>query len=238
MKILHVYPAGASITDPPRIKHESVTVSGIQFYVFRAANVYLDGQTLGIRYGASDADTYFIEVQPGLITRAGSCKGDQQFAERLQSVAQFGPTAGKNVLETIPAFLESQRAIAADVDGYSAKCKADIAARRAEREIDNARVKAEREERERKARIDRIERTTREFLAGESLDFSEFEELCDLHGIRMPIQTLGSARKSVSAVTRSSMTVRKGKDPQGVLVAALALSRTLGEIPTPEESNA
>jgi hypothetical protein len=34
------------------------------------------------------------------------------------------------------------------------------------------------------------------------------------------------------------MTVRKGKDPQGVLVAALALSRTLGEIPTPEESNA
>jgi len=113
--------------------------------------------------------------------------------------------------------------IAADVEAYSVKAKAEIEARRKE----NARVKAEREERERIGTVQRISKNTAAFLAGDSIPFCEFEELCNLHGIEMPIQTLGSARKNVSLVSATSMHCSKGKNPKGVFVAARALNQAL-----------
>lgn len=229
MNLLHIYPALAKVTPCPRLTLEQVTISGYPFYVFRNANVYLDSTELVVRFKHSEAHHYFVELQSDLLLACGQSTSDDAFRQRLETKAMFGPTAGLTPLEGLPKYLEDARVIAADTEAYGVNAKAGIEARRLERDQQNARIKAEREEHERTATAQRIAKNTIAFRAGESIPFSEFEELCDLHGIKMPIQTLGSARKNVSEVSSMSMCCAKGANPQGVFDAARELKQALSK---------
>ena len=224
MELLHVYPAIAVIANTPRTKAEQVTICGIELHVYRNTNVYLDTNTLVTRTsGDPTRHTYCLEIRAGLLTVLTTASTDEALESRMTTIAEWGDRAGKRPIDGIAEWTANALAVANDTEGYTAKARTKLAEQRAAREAEDIQRKAEREERESLATIARIQKNAKAFTDGEYLDFAGFEELCNLAGIVMPIRTIGACRKNVSAVSRTSITVRGGSKPMAIWTAVRAL---------------
>jgi hypothetical protein len=216
-RILHVHAALAMTTPTPRILPVSVEIAGQAFWSFRGYNVYLDSVALVIRFKAEDADSYFAEVEPGVIAyigrvsqtwcdETGNVRGsDAGMRARLLAVAEWGSNTGQTALETLPAFLVNYREILADMEGYTARGRAAIALKRRENEIER---EAEMERQRLRAEADAaaaIERDTLTWSKGGYISWDGFEVLCERHNVVMHIRTIGTGRKRITEVSRTSL---------------------------------
>lgn len=215
MKLLHVYPALAAITDKPRLTPRFFEVDGVQIAVFDRACVYYREERC--KWEENISNQYLIQIADGLYTLAGLSADDDGFKYRLSTTSK----------EQISKYIADSLAIAADTQGYTERAKTEVAARRVEREQAEQKRQAERKEREERIERERIERAVSTFKAGEFIDWPEFEDLCKLHGVSMAIQTIGSGRKRVSKVANGKFMVQRGFTPNGVFSASRELAAKL-----------
>jgi len=213
MKIVWICPRIITETDAPRgLKLEIVTICGQEFAVFRNSSVYF--QDGGVRFSRENLNghAYFVALGDGRYTSASSARSDEAMAARLAGLPDG--QLQRYIAETI--------AKASNPADHYAEAEAIKAQRDAER-AEYLRVQEERRQRGIAAEAARIEKVAREFANGEEISWEDFETLCKRYGVVMPIQTIGSARRSVSTVRLGSMTLRRGSNPQRVHAAAREL---------------
>ncbi len=236
MKILHVYPALAVIADGPRLTPETVELEGRAYLVFRGVNIYYDTKAQRTAFDRDckpEGGTYYVEIRDGLYARVCRDSSDESFRQHATTANEWGPHVGKRPVDLVSTFIAEHLTIADDTAGYSDRQRTAIAARTAEREAENARKATERKEREERETRERIARNTDKFKADGYIDLAGFEELCKLHGVFIPIQTIGSARKSVTEVSASSFRVCGKAKPYGISDASRALRDVLNPKPEP-----
>jgi len=219
MQILFIYPAKAYLLDAPRIKPEQVTIEGVKLYKFSGFNVYATASKPIVRAAYNEAEGsnhYFIELAEGIIAPFTHADNDEHIAEKIRY----------HNAEQIQAIINNAKEVLADMTGYEARqCKL-IAEQKAARELQEAEKKARAlviEAEAKQAHNDALEAALNEFKAGNHIKAEYFEELCKQHGVKLPIQTVGALRRSVSTVSADNMRVCGNSRPWNVLKAAKEL---------------
>ena len=141
----------------------------------------------------SEVQTYLlIEIEPGILAPITATGDAAALIERH--------------VESLAASLPKWRSYLANPASY----EAEQTVKREAAKAYNARRDAETAER--KARIDAeheaaYQASLSTFAAGEQISLEHFERACKEYEVKMPIKTLGWARKHVSAVGRKSATL-------------------------------
>jgi len=218
MKILFIYPAKAYLLDAPRVKPVQVTIEGLNLYKFNGLNVYATASKPIVRAAYNEAEGsnhYFIELAEGIIAPFTHADNDEHIAEKIRA---FG--------ERIAEIITNAKLVLTDIAGYEEEQRKVIAEKKAarEREEEEKRARALVIEAEAKqAHNNTLEAALNEFKAGNMIKAEHFEELCKQHGVKMPMQTIGALRRSVSAVAPERMRLLGNSKPWGVLQAAKEL---------------
>lgn len=215
-RILFVGPALATIADKPRIAARLAKINGLDVAVFEGTLFYRDGAA---HYSTDtiNGNQYAVEISDNLYVLAGYSRTDEAFKARLDALPEGH----------LQKYIADSLAIAADTEGYTAKAKADLAARKASREAEELRRATERQERAAKAESERISSGIKAFRAGQYVEWPVFEDLCKRFDVSMAIQTIGAARKRVSEVANGKFMVSRGHCPEGVFAASRELFKKL-----------
>lgn len=222
------YPLKLFVGDAPaKVVPREKTITHFNFLIFDGYNVYFDTKKEKIRIQETLADhngernCYFIELTEGVYTFFRTGCNDTRIEWMLLDGYQR---------TVISAELERGRAAYNDPAQYEIDAKKDHEERL-------ARIKVEREQRDkeqseqqarRAAAVEKeIQDNIIKFKSGEMIDWDIFEEICKRNNIRIPIQTLGAARKNVSSVSKTSFCVLGKSRPNGVFDAARRLMDSL-----------
>lgn len=219
MKLLFIYPAKAYLLDAPRINPEAVTIEGVKLFKYTGYNVYATVSKPVVRAAYNEAEGsnhYFIELAEGILSPFSRADNDEHMAERI---AYSGA-------EQIQAIINNAKEVLADIPAYEAKQCKIIAEQKAARELQEAENKAKAlaiELEAKEAHKNALESALQDFKSGDMIKADYFEELCKQYGVKMPMQTVGALRRSVSKVGASNMQVYGKSRPWGVLEAAKEL---------------
>lgn len=215
-KILFVHPALAATVPFPRL---TPVVEG-QWLIFRGVRLHLNVAEHRCSFEHEErTDSYLFEVSPG--TWAVAYAGWKE---------NWATLSAKLTPDQLEKWSAEQATIASDTEGYTLRRTAEVAAKRETRIREDEARKTARAKAQQEAEERQYNEALDAFRAGEGIDFAEFELLCKKFGITIPIQTLGSGRKNISAIGYQSMTIRKGSNPAMALTLAQQLKRAI----TPE----
>lgn len=219
--ILFLMPAAVVLKPFPKRTPEYFSHNGENYAVFRGITaIWCEPGRESATFKTGDRHSYLIEVEPGVWAGCG-CHSDDDFFKQLLD---------KHTASRISEFKAECATALVDPVAATAKLQADAAERRerirVEREAQDA-EQAERQARYAQREAERFKAQKARFLAGERIEWNDFERLCREHGVEMHMRTIGSGRKRITEIGTTTLLARGKFTAPGVTIAARALQSAL-----------
>ena len=214
--ILFTTKTAAHVAPAQRQATRELTARGYKVLVWDSITLQHEPDAGSARALRATTNSYYIEISPSVYYLSALAPDDEYFMKAINGCSDV----------VLKGIIDDARAILADIDGYTARKAAEIEAAkqaRAEAEKVAAEESQKRWAADYKARAARKESDLAAFRSGRAIPWGSFEDLCEDHGVKMPIQTIGAGRKSVKNISALSMTVCGKSRPTLALEAARKL---------------
>lgn len=204
MKLIFDFPAKMYVLENSK-KHTSHRFSyeGLEFLFFPSTNVYVDSKKEKIKYEKSIISTFFMKIEDDMYVYTTQADDLQHFIRRFD-MGNWG--------ELLNQQIEKYKEIFQNVEQYNEEKQNELARKKQERlkeleELDRRALEKARKELEELEHA--LAQAKESFLNGGQISFFHFEMLCNRYDVKIPIRTLGAARKHIVTIGKDRSSVYK-----------------------------